>query len=344
MRHLSLGLLVSVAVMGSASVALAAEYIPPPEMRGTYNSWDEPTEPLMDFEAGVRYWYSVGSQSGAAGSSTFSTSDQTHTGELYLRLNDRATNTYLKAYGGYSGLLSGNYASSDAAIGGTFDQGRVAYFTTDFGYNVLSNDTSKMSSNLGIFAGYQYLNERASFEADFLNISGTSDVDWDRTNGDPIFTREEATQELHVNALRLGVAGDVDIDGFTLSGEVAAIPYAMVRGTLATPIFSTVNTATNTQVQAGSAAFTGSGYGAAAQLMIGKTIDNWNFRIGGRANYVRASGTATYNVADIDHATDADVNGTYETDGTVALVNTSSPVDAFSMWRYGILAEISVDF
>ena len=62
MRHLGLGLLVSVAAMGSASVALAAEYIPPPEMRGTYNSWDEPTEPLMDFEAGVRYWYSVGAQ------------------------------------------------------------------------------------------------------------------------------------------------------------------------------------------------------------------------------------------------------------------------------------------
>ncbi|MFT6657896.1 hypothetical protein [Maritalea sp.] len=345
MRHLGLGLLVSVAAMGSASVALAAEYIPPPEMRGTYNSWDEPTEPLMDFEAGVRYWYSVGAQDVGLFGYDFTANDTAHVAEAFLRLNDRATNSYLKAYGGYSGLISGTYSNTATPSSGTIIDGRVAYAVADFGYQPLTWEDGDNRAAFGGIVGYQYWNDAPDMgRGNYAAINSASDVSWNPANGEATYGGDSSINSLNINALRLGVSGDVDFGALNLSAEVAAIPYAMISGTSAAALYPTTDFGTYVRTQSGPTSFEGSGFGATGELMLGTKLDNWNFRIGGRAWYLNGRGEARYEVATITDGIDTDADTIFDQDGTVSLQDYVSDIDAFSMWRYGILAEISVDF
>jgi len=345
MRHLGFGITVSFAVLACASSAFAADLDYPEDMRGSYNSWDESEPPMMDFEAGVRYWYSMGSQEVGLFGYDFTANDTAHIAEAYLRLNDRATDTYLKAYGGYSGLISGNYSNTAAPSSGAIIDGRVAYAVADFGYQPFAWEEGGNRANFGGIVGYQYWNDAPDMgRGNFAMIDAASDISWDPGTGEASYGEDSTINSVNINALRLGVAGDVDFGAINLSAELAAIPYAMISGTSPAALFPTTDFGPTRSVQSGPTSFKGSGYGAASEVMVGTSFENWNFRVGGRAWYLRGRGEASYEVATITDGVDTDADLIYDQDGTVSLQNYVSDIDAFSMWRYGILAEISVDF
>ncbi len=179
---------------------------------------------------------------------------------------------------------------------------------------------------------------------DFSVIDGASDVSWDLGTGEAIYGGDSTVNNLDVNAMRLGVVGEVDMGAFHISAEAAAIPYAQVNGTLAATISPDADYGTYVTTQSGPTQFSGYGYGGTAQVMVGTSVDNWNFNVGGRAWYLEARGEARFEQATITDAVDSEPDGTYETDGTVALQEYVVDIDAFSMWRYGILAELSYSF
>ena len=62
--------------------------------------------------------------------------------------------------------------------------------------------------------------------------------------------------------------------------------------------------------------------------------------------YLAGKGQAQYEIATMTDALDGDVppDGIYETDGQVSLQKVVTDWSAFDMWRYGIVAELSVEF
>src|SRR5690606_35158031 len=58
----------------------------------------------LEFEAGLRYFYSWGSQSFAFGGDTYSATDTSHALEAHLRIDDRSTSTYVKGHVGFGAI------------------------------------------------------------------------------------------------------------------------------------------------------------------------------------------------------------------------------------------------
>jgi hypothetical protein len=356
MRHVGLGILVSVAAMVSASTALAADLDYPADMRGSYNSWDEPTDPLMEFEAGLRYHYSRGgssiSTSGLNNSGIIvpatngSTNDTTQFGEVFLRLNDLATDTYLNVYGGYSVHLDANY--DNGLTSGQTTLGNMAYAVADFGYMPVKLGNDDVGATFGGFVGYQYLNDAPTIGgAEYRPIKDNSSLSWTTGTSSFFVPVEHADHTLNINALRLGLSTKAVAGSFDVTAEVAAIPYASLSGILGGHSFAPITSGGYTTYKATESKFEGSGWGGAADVMVGYNVtDNVAVRVGGRATYLRGQGNLVYGLADVTAPVDSNSDGTYDigpsTGGTYYL--TPERIDAFSLWRYGVLAELKVQF
>ncbi|MGJ8528374.1 hypothetical protein [Maritalea sp.] len=356
MRRFGFGVVVSVVALVSASPALAADLDYPTEMRGSYNDWDAPADPLMEFEAGLRYHYSRGGSSistqGITSSgltvpaTSGSTSDTTQFGEVFLRLNDLATDTYLHAYGGYSIHLDANY--DNGVTSGNTTLGRMAYAVADFGYLPVKLGSDDMGAAFGGFVGYQYLNDAPTIGgADFSPIKDNSSISWTTGTKSYFLPVDHADHSLNINALRLGVSTKATAGKFDLTAEFAAIPYASVTGVLGGHSFGAIKRGAYTTYKATESKFNGSAWGAAADVMVGYNVtDNVAFRVGGRATYLRGQGNLVYGLADVTEPVDTNSDGTYDigpsTGGTYYL--TPERIDALSLWRYGLLAELKVQF
>lgn len=347
MRHTPVCYILSALVgLTAGQSALAADF--PSDLRGGYTEQGWQDSPLdgVGFTTGVRYWYAQGAQNVESFGESFTSSDTTHFGELYLRVDDNYTNSFVNLVGGYSALINGSYSNSASGVtDASITDGKVAYFMGDFGYMPIHFEEGDSSGGLGLIAGYQYWNDSPDMgRGNFSVIDGASDVTWDLGTGEAIYGGDSTVNNLDVNAMRLGVVGEVDMGAFHISAEAAAIPYAQVNGTLAATISADADYGTYVTTQSGPTEFNGYGYGGTAQVMVGTSVDNWNFNVGGRAWYLEARGEARFEQATITDAVDSEPDGTYETDGTVALQEYVVDIDAFSMWRYGILAELSYSF
>ncbi len=109
--------------------ALAADF--PTDLRGGYNDqgWEDTPFEGVGFTTGVRYWYSMGSQNVESFGESFTSSDTTHFGELYLRVDDDYTNSFVNLVGGYSALINGTYSNSARGVtDASITDGKVAYF------------------------------------------------------------------------------------------------------------------------------------------------------------------------------------------------------------------------
>lgn len=189
-------------------------------------------------ELGVRYWMSTGqtrSSHDASGvdpilgnpTSTLSYDKlAAHTAELYARkaLGER---WFVKGNAGIGTITHGrlvdqDFATSQALIFETTSglDGKLYYGTIDFGREVAKSG----NSTFGLFAGYQYWNER-------LNAYGASN------SGDPFFvftalpgnTVPVISNEQMWDSARLG-AEMRSVRGRTrFQAEVALIPYARYR-------------------------------------------------------------------------------------------------------------------
>ena len=89
----------------------------------------------------------------------------------------------------------------------------------------------------------------------------------------------------------------------------------------------------------------GSGYGAQAEAFIGfHPMENLTFRVGGRAWYLQGQVDASFNTATVTDPIDTDGNGSLDGAPSVSqqgYVSTSNP---FSLFRYGLLAELTYKF
>lgn len=236
--------------MGAGSVQAAdwgAAPIYDPVLKPSYPMDYAQPDPLT-FEAGLRYFYSRGSQSYVyvPNGNTYSATDTAHSLEAHLRIDDHSTSTYLKGHVGFGGIAGGEYRTNGTETA-AFQIGRVTYGTADFGYTPL--DTGGL--RLGVFGGYQYTHEAP------LNHG------------------------LDIHSLRLGVAGRVDVANvFDINAEVAAIPYSFVSGTMRNP--ATPNGPTNGITNLG-----GSLYGGSAEVMLGfHPTDMFTIRGGVRGTYL----------------------------------------------------------
>lgn len=193
-----------------AGPACAADYFPefPEEIRGGYNAdWDmtDYGDPL-DFEFGVRYFYSIGARDMTSGGNSYEIEDTSHTLELHGRIDDNSTGTYLKGYLGFAGMMDGTTESPLTGGAVTTDSSRLLYVLGDFGYLGFGAD----SFGFGPFAGYQFVQENAE-------VQGVG---------------EAVNTDIHM--LRLGLAARTEIsDVIDLQAEVALVPYAYQSGSAA---------------------------------------------------------------------------------------------------------------
>lgn len=192
----------AVALMASAATgqALAADWLatPQPDFRPAYPVDMAPMDDSLDFEAGLRYFYGMGSQSFGLGGTNYSANDTSHALEVHGRIDDHSTSTYVKGHIGYGAITDGEFEPGGAA----YNTGRVGYINADFGYLPLATD----SFGAGAFLGYMYADESPE------------------------------NTGLIVHGLRLGVTGKASInDVFDINAEAAIIPYANATGAMANP-------------------------------------------------------------------------------------------------------------
>lgn len=344
----------------TAVPALAADY----PLRPSYpENWESSEANPLRYEVGLRYWYSRGGQDATFpsgfGDTILSVRDTAHIGELYGRIDDISTQTYLKAYGGLAFASSGNFtleqpgfAPVDTALGGA---GRVGYAVGDFAWLPFGNTDEGFA--LGGLVGYQYWNDSPDMgRGNFAVVDGPEDISW--TPGSPNYTigGDSEVDNLDIHALRLGVTAQVDVnDMFDIRAEAVAIPYAWVSGTLGPHEVPTIVYPGARAYKASATSLTGTGYGAAGELMVGiHPTENLTLRLGGRAWYVGGTLDATYTQATItdpvDTPTDPDNDGIFTQDGVYDVGPTLSLQDFIfqsqfaQVFRYGALFELTGSF
>jgi hypothetical protein len=386
-------LLALAVAMASAAPAAAADYddwggvSDMPDFRTTYATEPADWAGLGDqddpvgFEFGLRYFYSMGSQSFTSSSplpgdhGTMTTDDTSHIVEGHLRINDDSTNTFAKAIAGYAAKIDGN-ASDDAGTI-TVSNGNIGYLGADLGWNAFGDNRN----GAGPLIGYLYWNDSPnSFSDNYTTATSSGDIAYDPVSGQTSLPGDSEVNDINAHVLRLGFSAQAELGNFIdLSAEVAAVPYAKVTGTLgagsgfamthaveydnATGFGPTGPTgAVNVHnIQSSPTTIDGWGYGAMAQAFVGfRPADNVVFRLGGRAWYLQGTADAMFSRANIGDPTDsnpprppdptdpADVGDlnppnfdTAPTFGNGSYITRANP---FSMMRYGLLAELTYKF
>lgn len=358
MSRLAISIAALVSLLGAPVLAAdwEEEWAPLDDFRGTYANEPKDWSKLGDeddavgFEFGTRYWYSLGNQSFAVGPDSFSAGDQSHLGELHLRIDDYSSRSYAKGIAGYSAVITGTY--DDPSGTGAVSDGHIGYAGADIGWNAFGDGKG---SGFGVFAGYLYWNDSPrTTRADFTTATSASDIGYDAVTGQTFVPFDSVDNNLDINALRLGVSGRAKFgDMFDISGEIAAVPYAMVNGIIGghgtgtSYSFAEYAGGNISSVKSSETTVNGWGYGAMGEVMVGITpVENLTFRLGGRAWYLQGTVDATYSQATIGDPSDSDILNppNYDTDPSFsnqAFIFTSNP---FSLFRYGLLAEMTYSF
>lgn len=336
---------VSSLALALAAPALAADYSLYPELRPAYpDQWTLPEDDPLRFEAGVRYWFSWGEQDFDVGGLNQSTSDTTHSGEAHFRIDDDSTQSYVKGYAGYAFLMEGDYSTT--LDSGSINNGRLGYVGADFGYTPFGNEVG----SVGGLIGYLYWNDSPNTGRNSFTVAdSSSDIAW--TNGSAFYNLgfDSEANNLDIHALRLGLTGRAEInDMIDVTAEVAAVPYAHVSGNLGNVLtdgasgpFTGNNIFLSSPVQV-----EGMGYGAMGEVMVGfKPTENMALRFGGRAWYLQGQTEATYSTVTVIGPADSDSDGDLDQAPTLTEQGFITTQDnPFSLFRYGLLAELSVTF
>lgn len=324
-----------------ASPAFAADY---PEMRSSFPlDWvkDSPADPV-GFEAGLRYWYSLGGRNYEVSGNKESAKDTSHILEGYLRIDDYSTNTFLRGNVGYSIAISNDYSGDWGS--GTSSNGAVGYANADLGQYWFGD--AQNGVGVGGFLGYQLMYDNPDMgRANYTTATSADDITWSTSSTYWTAPGASEANDLYINALRLGVTAKAKLGDFgDLTVDVAGIPYANLTGTMGA--FGVGQSGSNpTYIQSSPTEVNGWGYGATADIMLGfHPIENMNIRIGGRAEYLQGQYDANYSVAAITDQTDSNSDGTYDTAPVYSNQSYISTDNPFSMWRYGAMMELTYAF
>ena len=89
----------------------------------------------------------------------------------------------------------------------------------------------------------------------------------------------------------------------------------------------------------------GWGYGAMAEAWLGvHPVDNLTFRVGARAWYLQGTADQTFSAAQFGNPGDTEPDGIYDIDPVVIESNFITETNPFSLFRYGLLAELTYAF
>ncbi len=304
-------------LLSLGGTAFGADPVPlSQDLRGSYpEQWGVSNQPSpLNFEFGMRYWYSLGSQQISVLGGNYAAKDVSHILELQFRIDDNSTATYLRGQLGYAIASKGTYNTPLAVGDQTMSGGYIGYAGADFGYMPFGNENFRF----GGFAGYQYLADNPDMgRVNYTTASGAID---------------STTNTTEIQALRLGGVARAQInDMFDINVQGAVIPYANLSGTYGTfyqPDF--VSGGTNYE-QGSPGTIAGRLYGASGEIMFGvRPTDNLVLRLGARASYLTGTGTIQYIARQV---------------GTPAnSVNYIANTTGLELFRYGALAEISGRF
>ncbi len=174
----SLSCVVAITALSVATPVLAADYNDYPELRPAYpDSWENGEDNPLRFEAGVRYWYSIGQQNMEIGPYSQQTDTKTHSGEAFVRIDDNSTNTFLEATAGYGIAHDGSY-SNDGGAEVSLPAARLGYIGADFGWLPFGDPNGGVG--LGPVVGYQYTNDSPDTgRVSFTTAETSNDVSWD---------------------------------------------------------------------------------------------------------------------------------------------------------------------
>jgi hypothetical protein len=299
-------------------------------LRDSYSdNWDmsDNGDPL-DFEIGIRYFYSIGSSALNVNGDDYSSSDQSHIVELHARIDDNSTDSYLKGRVGYAAAISGTYETPRFIGAQDMGAGRVAYAGADFGYMPFGSGDFR----LGGFAGYQYMNESVDMgRSNYVDVEG---------NG------ASQNNSLEIHALKIGAVANADIgDMVDLRLEVAAIPYANLSGVYGAFSMPSYVSGGNVFIQGSEGQINGSLYGASGEAMIGfHPTDNLTIRIGGRASYLTGSGSMDFTARDIAGPQPVDPLDPLGDQIPAEAHNYTASVSGLEFFRYGALLEVTGRF
>jgi hypothetical protein len=322
MTRLAISAVVAASTLLMAAPSLAADYFGSQPLRTGFSDSDgSDLDNPLSFELGLRYWYSWGAQRFNAGAAGLSDDDNAQTVEGQFRIDDASTSYYAKGLAGVSFDINGTSSGGPPGQPTTVTDGRIAYAGADVGYSWLGNNPH---AKFGPFAGYMYWNDSPNL--------GRADYSPDGVSGN------SQENNVEVNALRLGLSGKVDLgDYFDISGELAAVPYAKIGGDLGALGFSSVGPPDATVEQASAMSLDGWGYGVMAEAMVGfHPTQNMVLRVGGRAWYLQGKADETYTANLVDTTTTPP-----SVTGTQDFISTANP---WSLFRYGLLAEMSYSF
>jgi hypothetical protein len=293
---------------------------------------------------GLRYWYSLGSQDFDVGPLSQSSETKTHSGEAHFRIDDKSTNSFLKGMAGYSFAMEGSY--SNTAGGSTpIYNGQLGYVGADFGYTPFGNE----SAQFGGLIGYLYWNDSPNTgRQNYTTAESSGDISWTNGSAEYSLPGNSEPNNLNIHALRLGLTGRAEIsDVFDITAEAAAVPYAYVSGRLGDMTGMGAGPYTGDNTFMGSPVdFTGLGYGAMGEVLVGfKPTDHMAVRFGGRAWYLRGQTEATWREVAVTGPQDTDGNGSLDGAPTLTSANYITTYNnPFEVFRYGLLAELSVRF
>lgn len=328
---------IALLALSIAVPALSADYTGFQDMRPAYAQDWGTAEDTLQFEAGVRYWYSIGGQEHNIGSFSETMDTKTNSGEAFVRIDDNMTRSYIEATGGYGIAHDGSY-STDGGVNLDLPAARLGYLGADFGWLPFGNE----SASVGFVTGYQYTNDSPDTgRANFTTADTVADITWSDATGDWGLPGDSEINDFNVHSLKLGLAGRVDLGALDVTGEAAAIPYSWVSGTYGS--FAAPRQ-TRTQVQASAAEINGFGYGASGKLMVGfHPTDNLTIRVGGRASYLQGQYDASWDEASIVPPQPTGDDPAYS---PPLLAKQRFVVDnnPFSMFRYGALLEVAGRF
>ncbi|KQU99634.1 hypothetical protein [Devosia sp. Root105] len=377
---MSIRLATSLAVLAAAigSPALAADWgedwSPEEVYRGAYSTepkdWSEMGDESdgIHIETGLRYWYSWGSQNYEVDGQSFESTDNAHTVEAHIRVEEDATRTYAKGWAGYSAAITGGY--SDPSGSGDVTDGVLGYAGADFGWNALGDGKG---TGVGGFVGYNYWNNSPrTSRYNFTTATSAADVTYSNASGNWSVPGDSVDDKIELHMLRLGLSGKAEFNEFLdISAEVAAVPFSTISGVLGghaagggafggpgCNVLPPDSCAP--EILKGSATeINGWGYGAMGEIMAGiKPMENLTLRVGGRAWYVNGTYDATWTQVSVTapqirppvpNPDTPDPNDTMPPDPlysapTVSTQQVISTENPFSLFRYGLLAELTYSF
>ncbi|MEQ1769804.1 MAG: hypothetical protein ABL879_08175 [Devosia sp.] len=328
-----------------------------PVTPGQWAGLGDEDDPIR-IEFGARYWYSMGSGvvDDSSGTNLLSTSDTSHIGEGFLRIEDHSTNTFAKAIAGYSIAIDGTY--STPVDSGSIADGEIGYVGADFGWHVFGNN---QGSGVGFLGGYQYWHEGANSGRNNFAVVTGDPIPYDTATGQTFIPLDSASNSIDAHMLRLGVEARADLGFIDFTGELAAVPYAKVDGVVgieevsfdalgpyagpAQPPYDGVANGNISYMRTSATAMDGWGYGAQAEAWLGvHPIENMTMRVGARAWYLQGVADQTYSAASFGNPGDTEPDGVYDIDPSVNESNWITESNPFRMFRYGLMAELNYRF